>query len=150
MSCWIGEAAGAADAGGVGMAKSNGAGGREPDVVRIIRRNKLKLDAIRSTFTLPSMLSLSNASEEIAKALGIPLDAASAMLYGLCAVGRIRWVDYDGKLVDCDEVTVSNFGGKPAFVVADDIHDMLAEWSTDPSPPKARSASVLPKRLSNP
>jgi hypothetical protein len=71
MSCWIGEAAGAADAGGVGMAKPNGAGGREPDVVRIIRRNKLKLDAIRSTFTLPSMLSLSNASEEIAKAQAV-------------------------------------------------------------------------------
>jgi hypothetical protein len=74
-------------------------------VVRIIRRNKLKLDAIRSTFTLPSTLGVSNASEEIAKALGIPLDAASAMLYGLCAVGRIRWVDYDGKLLDCDPLS---------------------------------------------
>jgi hypothetical protein len=31
--------------------------------------------------------------------------------------------------------------------LSDDIHDMLAEWSSDPSPPKARSASVLPKRI---
>jgi hypothetical protein len=32
--------------------------------------------------------------------------------------------------------------------LSDDIHDVLAQWSTDPSPPpKARSASVLPKRI---
>ena len=77
-----------------------------------------------------SMLSLSNASEEIAKALRIRQDAACAALYGLCAIGRVRWVDYDGKLVDYDEVTVSNFGGKPAFVVAEDVHDVVAEWSS--------------------
>ena len=52
---------------------------------------KLKADAS------PSMLSLSNASEEIAKALRIRQDAASAALYGLCAIGRVRWVD--GKIV---------------------------------------------------
>jgi hypothetical protein len=31
--------------------------------------------------------------------------------------------------------------------LSDDIHDVLAEWSTDPSPPTARSASVPPKRI---
>jgi hypothetical protein len=31
--------------------------------------------------------------------------------------------------------------------LSDDIQDVLAEWSTDPSPPKARAASVLPKRI---
>jgi hypothetical protein len=87
-------------------------------------KGKLKADAS------PSMLSLSNASEEIAKSLHIRQDAASAALYGLCAIGRVRWVDYDGKLVDCDEVTVSNFGGKPAFVVAEDVQDVVAEWSS--------------------
>ena len=45
-------------------------------------KGKLKADAS------PSMLSLSNASEEIAKALRIRQDAASAALYGLCAIGR--------------------------------------------------------------
>jgi hypothetical protein len=128
--------------GGLGMTKANGAGGREQDVVRIIRRNKFKLDTIRSTFTPPSMLSLSNASEEITKALRIPQDAATATLYGLCAIGRIRWVDFDGKLVNCDEVTVSNFGGKPAFVVAEDVHDVVAEWSPDPVSSNAKQAVV--------
>ena len=46
------------------------------------------------------------------------------------AIGRVRWVDYDGKLVDCDEVTVSNFGGTLAFAVAEDVHDVVAEWSS--------------------
>ena len=45
-------------------------------------KGKLKADAS------PSMLSLSNASEEIAKALRNRQDAASAALYGLCAIGR--------------------------------------------------------------
>jgi hypothetical protein len=31
--------------------------------------------------------------------------------------------------------------------LSEDIHDVPVEWSTDPWPPKARSASVLPKRI---
>jgi hypothetical protein len=48
------------------MAEPNGAGGREPDVLRIIGRNELKLDAIRSTFTITDPDQRLNARHESA------------------------------------------------------------------------------------
>jgi hypothetical protein len=42
---------------------------------------------------------------------------------------------------------IKNGEEPPTDGLSDDIHDVLAEWFTDPSPPKARSATVLPKRI---
>jgi hypothetical protein len=52
------------------MAEPNGAGGREPDVLRIIRRNELKLAAIRSTFTITDPDHRLNARHESAVTIG--------------------------------------------------------------------------------
>jgi hypothetical protein len=78
------------------------------------------------------------AASEIAEALKIDHKAAMMTLYGLCATGDVRWFDGSGEIVDEDAVTIAAFGGKPAFVVADDIRACLVEWSPQPQPDRRR------------
>jgi hypothetical protein len=83
----------------------------------------------KATVNAPAMTP-ADAEAVIAKALHIDPEAASMVLYGLCATSRVRWVDSTGKLVDEDEVTIASFEGKVDLVVAEDIDDVLEEWST--------------------
>jgi hypothetical protein len=77
----------------------------------------------------PSPLPFNKAANQIAAALKIEYDAALALLYGLCATDRIRWWDDGRKVVDRDKVTIAKFSGKPLFVSAEDIDQVLSEWS---------------------
>jgi hypothetical protein len=78
----------------------------------------------------PPAMTPADAEGVIAKALHIDPEAASMVLYGLCATRRVRWVDSNGKLVDEDEVTIADFEAKLDLVSAKDIDDVLEEWST--------------------
>jgi hypothetical protein len=73
-----------------------------------------------------------HAAKEIADALNIKYEAATMTLFGLCATGNVRWVDDSGEVIDDEAVTVAKFGGKVAFVIADDVRHHLAEWSAQP------------------
>src|SRR6516165_11682216 len=86
-------------------------------------------------------LTFSDASTEIGKALNIEHEAATMILYGLCATANVRWVDNQGKLVDEDECTIADFYSKPAFVLADDVRSYLTDWS--PMPQSSRREAVI-------
>jgi hypothetical protein len=93
-----------------------------------IEQLKAKYRQVRS---LAKTLSFSNAASEIADALNIKHEAATMMLYGLCATGEVRWWNAEG-LIDEDECTVADFGNKPKRVSADDVRHCLGEWSEGP------------------
>jgi hypothetical protein len=78
-------------------------------------------------------ITIHEAAAEIADALNIKIEAAMMTLYGLCATGNVRWLNAEG-VVDEDECTISDFGGKPKQVIADDVRSFLAEWSQGPQP----------------
>ena len=86
-------------------------------------------------------LTFSEAADEIGKALNIEYEAATMMLYGLCATGNVRWIDNQGKLVDEDECTIAGFYCKPAHILADDVRTCLTDWS--PAPQSSRREAVI-------
>jgi hypothetical protein len=79
-------------------------------------------------------LSFSEAANEIADALNIKHEAATMMLYGLCATGEVRWMNDQGEVIDEDECTIGDFNGKPKFVIASDVRSSLMQWSQGPLP----------------
>jgi hypothetical protein len=74
-------------------------------------------------------IKFSAAVDKLAAAFLLQSDAARMVLYGLCATGGVRWFDRSGKIAEEDELTVTNFGGKPGFIVAEDLQHCIAEWS---------------------
>jgi hypothetical protein len=74
-------------------------------------------------------ITFDKGASEIAEALKIPYAAATMTLYGLCAIGDVRWVDISGAMVEEDELTVANFSGKPAIIDADDLRAWLVTCS---------------------
>jgi hypothetical protein len=101
----------------------------------------------------PELITRAKAAHEIADALDIRNnEAASMLLYGLCATGDVRWVDGSGKIIDWDAVTVADFRDKPVYISADDVRDHLLRWSPDPQPKKRADAisKLIKKGLSPP
>ena len=97
-------------------------------VAAIVRRMKPKAKQ-------PSnLLTFDEAAEEIAQAFNIRDEAASMLLYGLCATGNVRSLDPQGEVIDEDECTIADFNRKPAFIIASDARHWLTEWSEGPQP----------------
>ena len=103
-------------------------------VAAIVGRMKKKASSSKT-------LTFSDAATEIGKALNIEHEAATMILYGLCATANVRWVDNQGKLVDEDECTIADFYSKPAFVLADDVRSYLTDWS--PMPQTSNREAVI-------
>jgi hypothetical protein len=85
------------------------------------------------------------AAEEIAYALNIKDEAATMILYGLCATGSVRWLDKRGEVIDEDDWTISDFNDKPKLVIADDVRHWLTEWSS--SPQRSRRGAAIEAML---
>jgi len=93
--------------------------------------------------------SFKTAADEIAQALNITYDAAMMTLYGLAATGNVRFLDDDGKVVEEDECTISEFASKARFFVAEDVRHWLKELSPLPQL-KQRDIEIekrLPRRI---
>jgi hypothetical protein len=78
-------------------------------------------------------LTFSDGLTEIAEALHIHHDAASMLLYGLCATGNVCCVNDQHEVFEAEECTIADLEGKPAHVAASDVRHQLAEWSKAPS-----------------
>jgi hypothetical protein len=79
--------------------------------------------------TSSETLTIDKAATEIADALNIKHEAATMMLYGLCATGHIRCLNNQGELIEAIDIE-----GKPAFFRASDVRPFLTEWSEGPQP----------------
>ena len=78
----------------------------------------------------PDWLSFGKAVGEVANALGLPHEVAQATLFGLIAIGDIRAGDVKGNVIDIDDCTIGELGGKPAFVDWGGLRDWLRKHST--------------------
>jgi hypothetical protein len=74
-------------------------------------------------------------------------EAASMVLYGLCATGNVRCRNDQLEFIDPDECTLREFDGEAAFVAVDDVRHFLAEWSSAPQP--AGREAVIEKLLAD-
>jgi hypothetical protein len=98
------------------------------------------IEALKSKPELePTWLPFSGGTAEIGESLGLPHEAASMLLYGLCATGNVRCLNDQGEFVDEDECTIRAFGGEAAFVAAEDVRAWLAEWSDALQPSRLRA-----------
>ena len=68
-----------------------------------------------------------DAQDEIAKALNVPREIAGMVLYGLIATSTVRSCDDQTNLIDGDECTLTDLGGKPTFVDANDLREWLRD-----------------------
>ena len=83
------------------------------------------------------------AADAIAEALHIRYEAAMMILYGLCATGKVRCFDDQGEVIE--DCMISEFEGKASFVIAEDVHHWLLEFSSRPQP--QRRDAEIEKRL---
>jgi hypothetical protein len=87
-------------------------------------------------------ISFYTATVEIAQALNVPNEAATMILYGLCATENVRAVDGRGVVVDGEVCTLRKFfEDLPPSVCASDVRDFLRQWSPAPQP-EAREAVI--------
>jgi hypothetical protein len=112
--------------------------------------SKSSLDALIESHVeepIGEVLGYTDAANEITRSLNIHYDAAVALLCGMCATGRVRWIDDKGDLVDEEECTLAAFAGDrhPFRVAADDVRHCLTRWSHDPLP--ARREEVIAKLM---
>ena len=54
-------------------------------------------------------------------------------LHGLCAAGNVRSYNDQFEIIDTEEITVSDFEGRPVYVSVEDVRHNLAQWSRAPS-----------------
>jgi hypothetical protein len=92
-------------------------------------------------------LPFHNGTAEIVETMRIPNEAASMLLYGLCATGNVRCLNDQHEFIDPDECTLTELYRQAPFVAADDVRHFLAEWSSDPQP--ARREAVIAKLLAD-
>jgi hypothetical protein len=90
-----------------------------------------------------------NGVAEITDTMRIPNEAASMLLYGLCATGNVRCLNDQDEFIDPDECTLTDFNGEAAFIAASDVQHFLAEWSSAPQPLliNVEIAKRLPRRI---
>ena len=103
-----------------------------PAIMSNLRKKKKSKDDPRPR------LIFEDAATEIAQALRIEYEAAAMTLYGLCATGRVSWLNDQGEVIEEDDCTISKFEGKPKWVIAGDVRSRLTDWSSDPLPDQRR------------
>jgi hypothetical protein len=94
-------------------------------------------------------LSFKAAADEIAQALNINYDVALMTLFGLAATAKVRFLDDNGKVIEEDECTISQFEGRARYFVAEDVRHWIKELSSVPQT-KQRDAEIkkrLPRRV---
>jgi hypothetical protein len=110
-----------------------------------VKAQKALAKLLASKRPIGPLLTREEAAKEIEEALRIPYEAAMTTLYGLCATGNIRWVDGTGEVVEEDQVTIAEFSGKVAYIVADDVRFQLVRWS--PQPQQSQRDRVIVRLL---
>ena len=91
------------------------------------------LATVKAGTKTPDWLSFGKAVGEVANTLGLPHEVAQATLFGLIAIGDIRAGDVKGNVIDIDDCTIGELGGKPAFVDWGGLRDWLRKHSTVPT-----------------
>jgi hypothetical protein len=94
-------------------------------------------------------VSFHNGVAEITDTMRIPNEAASMLLYGLCATGNVRCLNDQLDFIDPDECTLTEFSAAGAFIAVNDLRHFLAEWSSAPQPSliNVEIAKRLPRRI---
>lgn len=98
------------------------------------RRNRILSSYRRAVgaTSAPEWIDIHSAQTEIRDALNIPRDAALMILFGLCATCNTRSANDTPKIIDADDITVSDLFSSLAYVDAVDVRHHLSEWSAKP------------------
>jgi hypothetical protein len=108
---------------------------------------RLKAKAKPPNKTDYEWIKFTKAAAEIQEAFGTCPEAAQMTLFGLIATGQVRALDKAEQFIDLDDCTIAELEGKPKFVRADQLRDLLREWS--PVPTADRDRVIAEKLRSN-